>query len=555
MDDTLAAAVADTVIEQARQQTTAQLRARLRRLLIAADPDLASKKARRAIRDRRVASYTDEDTQLASLAGYELSPGRVAAVMERLDAIARASKAAGDQRSMDQLRADAFLDLLSGQGVALGGEISLGDLGLSPEGAEPAAEDPPADTGEVPWPDQPLPPGAAGLDPADPRLAGLDGGPPDGAVTEDAVPGDAVPEGAAAADGTAEGAMPERAATADGTAGETPGEPAGEPAGPAGEPAGPAGKPAGRVDPWAFGVGGPPPGPDVCDHHDDVDDFERRRWLADFDRLPPVRPASRCVLCGQLDGPPPAPGPLPGPRAGVVEITASLETLLGLAELPAELTGYGPVAADIARQVIAGMHEATWRYAVHDPLCRLAHHGTTTTARPDPTSSPPGSSPPGGSTEQGEHRTSRRPGAALTAYIKARDRGCVAPGCRRPARRCDVDHTWDWVKGGETVHCNLAVLCRQHHLFKHATGCELVQFTPGGFGWSTPAGLQYLTRSGPPPLIQANELAGLPVPGKPANPDVALLHAAQRETVPVLASPADLSDPDEVIHETPDPGG
>lgn len=89
----------------------------------------------------------------------------------------------------------------------------------------------------------------------------------------------------------------------------------------------------------------------------------------------------------------------------------------------------------------------------------------------------------------------------------------------------------------------------------HATGCELVQFTPGGFGWSTPAGLQYLTRSGPPPLIQANELAGLPVPGKPANPDVALLHAAQRETVPVLASPADLSKPDEVIHEAPDPGG
>jgi hypothetical protein len=57
-----------------------------------------------------------------------------------------------------------------------------------------------------------------------------------------------------------------------------------------------------------------------------------------------------------------------------------------------------------------------------------------------------------------------------------------------------VDHTLDWVKGGETVHCNLACLCKMHHLFKDATGGRLIQLSPGVLVWDTPAGMQYLTR-------------------------------------------------------------
>src|SRR5262249_37191358 len=46
---------------------------------------------------------------------FGLPVERVAAAMERLDALARAARNDGDSRTMDQLRADAFLDLLEGR--------------------------------------------------------------------------------------------------------------------------------------------------------------------------------------------------------------------------------------------------------------------------------------------------------------------------------------------------------------------------------------------------------------------------------------------------------
>ena len=40
--------------------------------------------------------------------------------------------------------------------------------------------------------------------------------------------------------------------------------------------------------------------------------------------------------------------------AGVVDITVDLATLTGLSEVPGEIPGWGPVIADIARQVAIG---------------------------------------------------------------------------------------------------------------------------------------------------------------------------------------------------------
>jgi hypothetical protein len=79
---------------------------------------------------------------------------------------------------------------------------------------------------------------------------------------------------------------------------------------------------------------------------------------------------------------------------------------------------------------------------------RLAYHGTT---RARPTGKPK---------RIRKRATKRRPDARLAAFVKARDRTCIAPGCRRPARRCDIDHNLDWVKGGETECCNLCLLCK-----------------------------------------------------------------------------------------------
>lgn len=53
-------------------------------------------------------------------------------------------------------------------------------------------------------------------------------------------------------------------------------------------------------------------------------------------------------------------------------------------------------------------------------------------------------------------------GPVRTAVI-ARDRGCVHPGCDRPARWCDVHHVTPWWSGGETKPSNGVVLCGFHH--------------------------------------------------------------------------------------------
>ena len=48
------------------------------------------------------------------------------------------------------------------------------------------------------------------------------------------------------------------------------------------------------------------------------------------------------------------------------------------------------------------------------------------------------------------------PSRTLQHIIRARSAKCTAPGCGRPAARCDLDHTHTWDRGGATCECNLA---------------------------------------------------------------------------------------------------
>ena len=92
-----------------------------------------------------------------------------------------------------------------------------------------------------------------------------------------------------------------------------------------------------------------------------------------------------------------------------------------------------------------------------------------------------------------------QPTARQRAYLAARDERCRFPGCRRPAHRCDIDHTHDAALGGATCICNLAHFCRRHHTVKHHTAWTVRQRGGGVLEWSSPTGRRYDDR--PPTAV------------------------------------------------------
>jgi hypothetical protein len=81
-----------------------------------------------------------------------------------------------------------------------------------------------------------------------------------------------------------------------------------------------------------------------------------------------------------------------------------------------------------------------------------------------------------------------RPPAAMRRLIEHRDRRCCFPGCRRPVRHCDADHSVPFRRGGATCHCNLAMLCRRHHRLKQTRGWRIEHLWPGVILWIGPTG-------------------------------------------------------------------
>ncbi len=97
--------------EAAPDLTTGQLRARIKKLCIQTDTEEAQKRYERAVDARRVIAEPTVDGT-AHLQGSDLPPDRVAPVTRRINSIARSLCGNGETRTMDQLRADVYLDLL-----------------------------------------------------------------------------------------------------------------------------------------------------------------------------------------------------------------------------------------------------------------------------------------------------------------------------------------------------------------------------------------------------------------------------------------------------------
>ncbi|GAA1711436.1 hypothetical protein GCM10009809_04590 [Isoptericola hypogeus] len=172
-------------------------------------------------------------------------------------------------------------------------------------------------------------------------------------------------------------------------------------------------------------------------------------------------------------GPPGPPGP-PDPLAAlarsirpVVHVTVPITTLTGTSEDSATLDGAIPLDAETARQLAA--HAPTLRRILTDPVT-----GAMLTV----------------------DRRSYVVPADLRAFLTLRDVTCRFPGCRIPARRCDVDHTTAWVDGGTTDAGNLAHLCRKHHTLKHESRWAVEQLDAGVLAWTSPRGRTYLTTPG-----------------------------------------------------------
>lgn len=152
---------------------------------------------------------------------------------------------------------------------------------------------------------------------------------------------------------------------------------------------------------------------------------------------------------------------------GGVVIYVDLATLVELNEHSAELEGFGPVIADIARQVAAEQVNGEWRWiATHPDSGAVLTDGTTR----------------------------RRPTAEQRRYVEARHRTCVHPGCRMPAADCDLDHTKEWAKGGKTLVDNLPPACRHDHILRHEGGWSYRKTSDGRYIWTSRLGHIYTSK-------------------------------------------------------------
>lgn len=106
--------VTDSIIEDASDLTTGQLQARLARTVMEVDPEGVEVGYAKGLEDRKVVSYANPD-HTATVAGQSIAPDDTAAITNRINKIARSLKTKDEARTLDQIRADVFVDLLLGR--------------------------------------------------------------------------------------------------------------------------------------------------------------------------------------------------------------------------------------------------------------------------------------------------------------------------------------------------------------------------------------------------------------------------------------------------------
>ena len=476
------------LLPTAPQLTTGELAAAIARWAIALDPEWVRRRYEAALRGRRVVGRQNPDGT-GTLTGHDLPADEVAAACARLDALARAAKAAGHPDRLDHLRADLLLGLATGRFEGLTDPQILATLLTDAparseedlaDGAEADADDPEPDADDEVEAEDPATEPTAD---ADQDTDGRDGPPMDDPAAQES-PAQARENPASSDEDLAD---------------ETP------------EPAG-----GGRVGRSGIGrrgglrlsaglvtvMGGDQRPADLAGwgpvHAELAVDLARRlgSWW--------------CVLVG-ADGTP--------------------QTIVAIRRRPTTST------TDPGRRLVGEV----WLHTDEETL-RLAQ-GLARTGLIDPgwvdvlaeittkldtaRAGPPNGDP-----------TARLPGAGLRRWIHIRDTRCTFPGCRAPAHRTDTDHTLERAKGGATVDIGLAAACRHDHRLRHEGGWHVEHDQPGQITWTSRLGRAY-QRHAPPGLLD------LPEPRLDAIDD--------RDPEPPPYDPPPWADPDSCLEQEPQP--
>ncbi|MFY2860864.1 HNH endonuclease, partial [Mycobacterium sp. THU-M104] len=171
------------------------------------------------------------------------------------------------------------------------------------------------------------------------------------------------------------------------------------------------------------------------------------------------------------------PAQVPTPIA--VNLVLTDETLLGGTTTPAELAGYGPIPAAVARNLVStAITDARSRAT----LRRLYRHPRT------------------GALVAMESRARTFP-KGLATFIDLRDHHCRTPYCDAPIRH--HDHAQPWARGGPTSAANGLGTCERCNYTKESPGwrvtalvdencCHTAEFI-------TPTGMRYHSTAPPPP--------------------------------------------------------
>ena len=551
LDDDLARAVERKVLVRAGQQTTGQLRASLQRAVISVDPAAAERRRAQAEKNARV-ELSGEDSGTAALSGHFLPAAQASAAWARISGMAETMKGDGAGGGIDLLRAQVFVGLLLGTVPQPPGPADPGNPdspGTSPgaggnppgDGGTDRGGTPPGDGGT----DRGGIPGDGGTDGGGiPGGGGTDGGcTPPGDDGTDALGRDLGEDPGSGVRGEPVANDPPTGHARDD---HPPHEPANDDPGQGPSPG------AADNQPWCWP---PIPAPGealwpgagsgtlkirrpelnaswrtLAGWWDEPGQLTRMgaitaavaRQLAQAAAADPTclwrvvvtDPEGQVMTVTRLHwpgrphrksdhppgsdaGPPPAgarprePGvPEPGvPEPGVPgpsvlgRITITVPVTLLDEPPPTTQAGLNASAelADALRAILAAAATAARGVGPVD-----GDHGIGDHANSDNSDGGPGVPCTHANAASGYRIPDR-----MRDLIEVRDQDCGFPICRRPASRCDLDHTVPYDQGGLTCPCNISGGCRHDHRMKGSTAWRLRQPRPGTLIWTAPSGLSW----------------------------------------------------------------